>query len=147
MSYFSYTLECDGKDPLALRDQLADYDGKRTFFDLDRIICEQQISVALARADRAFQAENAIANTWGIEVLLHLVGNNQIAFCIDLVGISSETTRIGIIQDKQLQPQNSSLGLKIRPPTEELLTRYELKKDEPCEDIISKGVTLVVNYE
>jgi len=148
VSYYTFTINVEREDPLKLRDQLINYDGKRAIFDLDKLICLNQVKMALKHADTAFAQSVNIAKVWGIEVALHLAATHQIQTALDLLGISSSTKRIGVIQEvPTIELKQVSEGLKIKDPDIELLERYGISQNSACLDIISKGVELVVDHE
>ncbi len=144
MGYFLYTVEVGDRDPLQVRDELLMSLEKGAIFDLDRIICEDQIRMAVIRADRAEEHGKMIAKVWGIEVSLHLAATHQISEALDLVGISRSTSRIGMIRTVS---GDYTEGIDITPPSSNTLKLYNFVTEDPCAEIVTRGVQVVINHQ
>lgn len=148
MTYSIYHLN-DISEPLIIRDKLVDLNQRLTLFDADKIICKNQIKVAIDRAIRAEEQGVMIAKTWGIEVLLHLSGTHQIREAINLVGVNENTKSIIIVTDSDVEPiEGAILGYPEFNPTKSVIDAYKLSGSiDPCIGIISKGVDTIINHQ
>ena len=158
MLFFSFSYVLTSEDnPIEIRERLIKYNGKRVVFDLEKIICTNQVKIAIERALRAEKRGTMVAKVWGIEVLLHLAGTHQITEALSILNIDLNTTLIGIIQDSESPPmKDAKIGLSLidsdlleinEKRLQKLSQLYGLPQKNLCEEIISKGVDVVLNHE
>ena len=146
MRYHLYTFYVQLDDPLVIRDRLLLDIPDSVIFDVDKLICKNQLEMALRRAERSQEQGTMIAKVWGIEVVLHLAATHQISEALELVGINSETTRIGIIAPNKIDDENIQEGISVNT-NYRLVKRYRLTSDDPCSEIVTRGVAVVINHQ
>ena len=80
-----------------------------------------------------------------------LSGEHQIQNAIDLCQITEKTKQIIIVIDRELDNstlKNIILGLPKLSVNQDTINRYKLDNAiDPCREIISRGVRMVVDYE
>lgn len=147
--YIYYKILKESDDITKVKKELIIENKKRVFFDAEKIICKNQILNALYSADKSFEIKKNLAQTWNVEVLLHICGKHQISKTLKLLDISKSTKIILIAQDF---PNTSNTefneGFPEFNPTLELLKRYGVQNDEdPCKAVIGLSARLITDYE
>ncbi len=132
-----------------IKTDLIKIDDDIAIFDPKNIICENQIYSAIHRAEKAKLAKSMIANTWGIEVLLQLSAQHQVKRALKLFQVNHETKCIVVVcTNPDLEYNNMVLGLpKIKYDDLALKTMDLINIDNPCKEIISRGVRMVLDHE
>lgn len=143
--YFTYLVD---NDPIKKRNEFLENSDIISIFDLDKIICLKQIEVAVFRTNRSIKNKTNIGQKWGIEFILHLTAKHQIKEALKLVGISETTKCIGIIQNTHIPIDKNFLkGFNLKSEINKNYHLYELDSNDPCQEIISKGVRLIADHE
>ena len=92
------------ENAIQLKDRLFALDGSRAIVDANKIICKQQVTAAIFRAERAKRNNVMVARKWNVEVLLQIVGTHQINRAMQILEVTKETTMILVIQEETLIP-------------------------------------------
>jgi len=102
--FLIYNVDCSSTNPISTKNRFLEIPvDKKVVVDGEKIICIQQIEIALIRATQAELNGTMLANDWSIEVLLHLRGKHQIRKSLDFFDISYNTKNIVlIIQEKRI---------------------------------------------
>lgn len=127
--------------------ELLKYEGRRAICDADKVICAEQVHVALERAIRAIDRSNNIAKDWGIEILLHIAGTHQISEALKIVNVTSETKCLLIIQEAVSEEDNFEEGFPEFTPSPDVIDSYGLTAEDLCMEVISRGVNVVLDHE
>lgn len=146
--YYPFYLSAD-ENIDEIKSQLMEDENIIAFFDSHNIICEEQIKTALYRANRSFKANNAIANQFNIELMLHLAGTHQIKIALDLFDLQIHTKEIIVIHLTGItNMQNSYRGFPMFNPNKGVLDKLGIKDQyNACKEIISLGARLVTDHE
>lgn len=133
---------------LEIKKKLLDLKGKRVILDSANIICEDQVKVALFRANRAQRNNTMIANNWNVEVLLRIGGTHQIKEAFQLLDVKEFSKIILIIQENDVIPLNNAIpGFPKFRLNNDVLIKYKIKDTKnPCLEIITRGAKVIVDY-
>ncbi|MCE7736638.1 MAG: hypothetical protein GPJ54_17275 [Candidatus Heimdallarchaeota archaeon] len=137
------------QDIAEIKSQLIDDGNIIAFFDSRNIICEEQVKVALYRANRSFKSNKSIAKQFNIELMLHLAGTHQIKIGLDLFDLKPNTKEIVLIHlTGEFNLPNSNQGFPLFSPNKEIFDKMGIKNQKyACKEIISLGARLVTDYE
>ncbi len=147
--YAYHLLLTEDMDYNQIKTDLIKIDDDIAIFDPRNIICENQIYSAIHRAEKAKISNTMIAKTWGIEVLLQLSAQHQVKRALKLFQVNLETACIMVICTiPDLKYGNLVYGLpKFEPDELSLQTMDLVNKTNPCKEIISRGVRMVLDHE
>jgi tRNA threonylcarbamoyladenosine modification (KEOPS) complex Cgi121 subunit len=139
----------DEMDPNQIKSDLIKTDDDIAIFDAKNIICENQIYSSIHRAEKAKITNSMIAKTWGFELILQLSAQHQVKRALILFQVNSETRCIIIISpNSDLKHDKLIYGLpKIDPTETSFITMDLVNTDNPCKEIISRGVRMVLDHE
>ena len=126
---------------------MATQESKKVIVDAAKIICREQIEVALLRASQAEINGSMLANDWSIEVMLHLKGQHQIRKSLDFFSINQRTTSIVLIINGKVAIDVELIPGLPKINMEEIAAVYEFSsKTDMCKQIISLGARLILDY-
>ncbi|MCY3412366.1 MAG: hypothetical protein INQ03_12085 [Candidatus Heimdallarchaeota archaeon] len=145
MSYNFYSIHTSQSSVNDLKNLLLVQPGEKAILDASKVICKNQILAAITRVERVKQQEKMISNDWGIELLLQLTGKHQISEALKLLEVTESTKNILYISRNEPPCEYSSMNFDFIL-TKEILMAYELQSNEPCLEIIERGVLLMANH-
>lgn len=148
--FYSYhLLLTEEMDRNQIKLDLIKIDDDIAIFDPKNIICQNQIFSAVHRAEKAKMHNSMIAKTWGIEVLIQLSAQHQVKRALMLFQVKPETTCIVVLCSiPDLKYDKLLYGLPKIEPDEQSFKKMDLLNiDDPCKEIISRGVRMVLDHE
>ena len=148
--FYSYHLMISEEmDQISIKSDLIKIKDDIAIFDTRNVICKNQIFSAIHRAEKARLQNSMIAKTWGVEVLLQLSAQHQVNRALKLFQVNPESTCIAVISpNPDLYYDNLIKGLPIIKPDDlSFRTMNLMNIDNPCKEIISRGVRMVLDHE
>ena len=145
--YYIYHIQCNG-DWFKLKNDLISHPDVKMFFDSRNLICEEQLKIAILKAERAMENKLNIANKFQLEVMIQLSGEHQIQKAISLFDFNESSDYIVILQDNEGQIiENSAKGFPPLKLSQDAFNELNIGPESPCKEIIAKSARLTLDYE